>query len=239
VSAAHARPAARAPFASVWFDCDSTLSTIEGIDELARARPECAAAIAELTRRAMDGAIPLQQVYGERLRRIAPTRAEVEALARRYVATLVPGARETVAALRRLGKTVGIVSGGLRPAVLAVAHELSIPAEHVHAVDVRFAADGGYAGFDAGSPLARSGGKRDVMAALPAALQPAALVGDGMTDLEAKGAVACFVGFGGVVRRASVEAEADAFVPGPSLTGVLDVLLTAQERAQLDDGGRR
>src|SRR5690606_32733631 len=157
VSAAHARPAARAPFASVWFDCDSTLSTIEGIDELARARPECAAAIAELTRRAMDGAIPLQQVYGERLRRIAPTRAEVEALARRYVATLVPGARETVAALRRLGKTVGIVSGGLRPAVLAVAHELSIPAEHVHAVDVRFAADGGYAGFDAGSPLARSG----------------------------------------------------------------------------------
>jgi phosphoserine phosphatase len=225
------------PFRSVWFDCDSTLSRLEGIDELARLRPGLGAAIAELTRRAMDGALRLEAVYGERLRLIAPTRSEVEALGARYVEQLVPGAREVVAALRGLDKTVGIVSGGLRPAVLAVAGALGIEPDRVHAVDLGFDAAGGYRGFAADSPLARSGGKHALMQALPPDLRPAAFVGDGATDLETRGAVARFVGFGGVARRPAVEAGADAFVAGPSLVGVLDALLTAGERARIAAGG--
>ena len=55
----------------------------------------------------------------------------------------------------------------------------------------------------------------------------------GATDLETQGAVARFIGFGGVARRPKVEAAADAFVAGPSLVGVLHVVLTADERARL------
>ena len=54
-----------------------------------------------------------------------------------------------------------------------------------------------------------------------------------MTDLETKGAVARFIGFGGVASRPKVKAGADVFVPGPSLLGVLDAVLTESERARI------
>ena len=43
----------------VIFDCDSTLSAIEGVDELARVRgPELFAEVEAMTHAAMDGKIP-------------------------------------------------------------------------------------------------------------------------------------------------------------------------------------
>ncbi|HEV2132153.1 MAG TPA: hypothetical protein VGR27_13655, partial [Longimicrobiaceae bacterium] len=77
-------------FRSVIFDCDSTLSGIEGIDVLAGERLD---EIRALTDAAMDGALPLEAVYGQRLALIRPPRAAVEALARAYVDALVPDAR--------------------------------------------------------------------------------------------------------------------------------------------------
>ena len=44
------------PFAAVYFDCDSTLATIEGVDELLTVLgPELSAEIVELTEQAMNG----------------------------------------------------------------------------------------------------------------------------------------------------------------------------------------
>ena len=58
------------PFRTVLFDCDSTLSTIEGIEELAAAnRPE----IVALTEAAMRGEVPLETVYAKRLELVQPT----------------------------------------------------------------------------------------------------------------------------------------------------------------------
>lgn len=219
-------------FASVWFDCDSTLTTIEGIDELATAfRPHVAGRIAALTARAMDGTVPIDKVYGERLSLIAPTRAELDAIAARYVATTVPGAAEVVRRLRALGKTVGIVSGGLLPPVLALAGHLGVDPDRVHAVPIRFDAEGRYAGVATDSPLCRAGGKRELMAQLPDRERPAAFVGDGVTDLDTQGTVARFIGFGGVVRRPRVAEAAEVFVDGPSLLAILDLVLTPAELA--------
>jgi phosphoserine phosphatase len=53
-------------FDAVCFDCDSTLTRIEGIDELAR-RAGCATEIAALTEAAMNGAVALEEVYARRL----------------------------------------------------------------------------------------------------------------------------------------------------------------------------
>ena len=47
----------------VVFDCDSTLSTIEGVDELAL-RAGVGDEVARLTTAAMAGEVPLDQVYG-------------------------------------------------------------------------------------------------------------------------------------------------------------------------------
>src|SRR5690606_739353 len=87
-------------FRTVIFDCDSTLSTIEGIEELAR---DHRAEVEALTEEAMRGAIPLEEVYGRRLALVRPTRDAVLSLGRRYVETMVPDAAETIAALRAEG----------------------------------------------------------------------------------------------------------------------------------------
>ncbi|RMG45838.1 MAG: haloacid dehalogenase [Acidobacteria bacterium] len=216
------------PFETVVFDCDSTLVAIEGIDELARRR---GIDIADDTRAAMEGRLPLEAVYRRRLERVRPSREDMDWLARRYVESLVPGAVETVLALAVLGKKVHIVSGGLEPAVRAVAERLGIDRSRVHAVAVRFGAGGEYAGYDTASPLARSGGKREVCAGIVASDGgPAALVGDGLTDVEAGEAGLFVVGFGGVVARPEVRRRADAWCPGPGLVPVLDHLLAPDER---------
>ena len=50
------------PFGTVVFDCDSTLSTIEGIDELCGIVGVAAGDVAELTTRAMAGELALRAV---------------------------------------------------------------------------------------------------------------------------------------------------------------------------------
>lgn len=218
-------------FASIIFDCDSTLVAVEGIDELSGPfRDE----IQKLTDLAMDGAVPLEEVYGRRLEIIRPTRAQLDAVAREYVRTLVPHARETVAALRWLGKTVRILSGGLLPAVVAVAEALGLTADDVAAVNIRFDENGDYVGFDTGSLLARAGGKPVVVTAwnLP---RPALLVGDGATDLEARPAVDAFAAYAGVIERAAVVAGADYVLRDRSLAPVLALACSAEDRARLAD----
>src|SRR5690606_10082389 len=101
------------------------------------------------------------------------------------------------------------------------------------AVDLAFAPDGRYASFDEASPLARNGGKLELLAARPAAERPICLVGDGITDLEARGGVERFVGFGGVVRRAAVEQGSELYTAEPRLAAVLPFVLTGDEQRAL------
>jgi phosphoserine phosphatase len=224
------------PFASIWFDCDSTLSTIEGVDELGRRRDASTLrAVEDLTARAMSGELPLAEVYAARLATLAPTRAECEAIGTRYVETLVPDARLVLDALRHLGKTVGIISGGLLPPVAELAAALGVDDDHVFAVPIEFAADGTYRAFDTSCPLARNGGKVELLDARPSQERPIAFVGDGMTDLEAAPVVDRFIGFGGVARRRTVEASAQHYALGPSLATVLPFLLTANEQSILQN----
>lgn len=219
------------PFKAICFDCDSTLSTIEGIDELA-VRAGCAADIVPLTMAAMEGRLSLNEVYAKRLELIRPDRAAVEWLGRRYCETMVAGAAEAVGRLKRLGKAVHIVSGGLRQPILALGELLGVAQSDVHAVAALFKADGTYGGFDTASPLARRGGKAEVVRGFVQRYGSVALVGDGITDLEAREGGAFVVGFGGVVRRSAVVAGADQFVGGPSLVDVLPVLIRDEERAR-------
>lgn len=217
-------------FASVVFDCDSTLASIEGIDELAGPH---AAEIARLTQLAMEGAVALEEVYGRRLEIIRPTRERVRRLGEEYVAALVPDAREVVAALLWLGKTVRVVSGGLRPPVEAATAALGLSSDAVAAVGIEFDGDGAYAGFERASPLARSGGKQVVIDgwALP---RSALLVGDGATDAEARPAVDAFAAYMGVAFRPTVAAAADFVLRDPSLSPILALAADAEDRRRLE-----
>lgn len=213
-------------FRTVVFDCDSTLSAIEGIDELAAGRRE---EIVALTDAAMRGDVPLEEVYGARLALIRPSRTAVAELGARYVAAAVPGARETVQGLRAAGIEVRILSGGLRPAILPFAAWLGLGPREVEAVDLTFDAAGAYLGFEEDSPLARSGGKRLVVEGWRRSLPgPFLMVGDGVTDLEVRPAVDRFVAFAGVVDRPAVTVAADAVIRDRSLLPVLAEVLHAK-----------
>ncbi|HEX6098398.1 MAG TPA: HAD-IB family phosphatase [Thermoanaerobaculia bacterium] len=208
----------------VFFDVDSTLVTIEGIDVLANGNPE----IVRLTNAAMNGEIPLDQVYGQRLDVIQPTLADVEALGQHYVASLVDGAAETIAALQAAGVDVHLVTAGIAQAIAPLAEALHIAPRAVHAVALRFDEAGRYVDYDRRSLLARPGGKELVVRAiLTRSKGKAAFVGDGVSDLETKPAVDLFIGFGGVAVRDRVRDEADVFVQETTLRAVLPYLLAS------------
>lgn len=210
-------------FRSVIFDCDSTLSALEGIEALAEGQRE---EVARLTAAAMRGDVPLETVYGRRLDLIRPTRTAVDALVQRYVDGLVEDAAAVIAALRSVGLEVRIISGGLLPAVAGLARHLDVPESAVSAVDIRFDADGAYAGYDEAAPAARAGGKAEVIRGWRERLTgPVMLVGDGATDLEARDDVDLFAAYAGVIDRPEVTAAAAVVIRSASLAPVLPLAL--------------
>jgi len=225
----------------VIFDCDSTLSRIEGIDELARWLGR-EAEVAALTTQAMNGDLPLEAVYSRRLDLLQPTREQLKQLGQLYRETLVPDAAEVVRTLLAHGREVFIVSGGLFEPVRELGVWLGLPADHIFAVEVDYNQLSGrwwetwkhphghnpderYLIHDRG-PLTEGAGKAQIIQRLRATYRGRAmLIGDGISDLEASQAVDVFVGFGGVVVRDKVKAQAEVFIQANSLAPVLPLAL--------------
>lgn len=219
----------------IFFDCDSTLSTIEGIDELARLKGK-EGRVGLLTNKAMNGELDLADVYGKRLRAINPTRAQLKAVEERYWQTLVEDAPEVIAAMQALTKQVFIISGGLIDAVKGFGRRLGVDPARIRAVELEYNELSGrwwdyaepqaqqtqtYLDFDEG-PLTVSSGKSAIISELARGLAGRRLmVGDGSSDLATKDDVDLFVGFGGVVAREAIRAQSDIFVGCPSLAPIL------------------
>ena len=86
------------PYDAIVFDCDSTLCSIEGIEELSIAAG-LQAEVRAATDLAMNGQDRLESIFGKRLELVRPSAQDMLRLARRYVESLVPGARELCAAI--------------------------------------------------------------------------------------------------------------------------------------------
>ncbi len=195
------------------FDCDSTLSAIEGIDELGRLRgPEVFKAVEEMTTKAMDGSTPMESIFAKRLDMIKPTLKELESIGQKYIQQVEPTALDTIKKLKANGWTVMIVSGGFTQAIRPLAQYLGI--DRVEAVELRFNTDGSYAGYVESCPTAKSKGKNVVAIKLRDEFKAyqTVLVGDGASDLEVKGDVDKMIGFGRYTPRPKVKAGADAFI---------------------------
>ncbi|MCP3973273.1 MAG: HAD-IB family phosphatase [bacterium] len=247
-------------FSHVIFDCDSTLSTIEGIDVLATSLG-LESEVAALTDAAMDGDAELDDVYRDRLAMLRPSKQAIADLRAAYKSHIVPAAREVIAALQEIEVEVYVVSGGLAEPVEEFATNLGIDPSHVRAVAARHdslsgewwksarqAVDEDYSGFDSGA-LTRSDGKAEIIAELlTGASGTSMLVGDGASDLQAAPAVDLFVGFGGVVTRDRVAAAAPIFITADTLAPVLPIaagpggrqrLASAAGRGTFSDGVAR
>jgi phosphoserine phosphatase len=222
-------------FDLIFFDCDSTLSAIEGIDELARLKGK-EWRVGVLTEKAMNGDLDLAEVYGKRLQAIRPTRGQLKAIEERYWETMVPDVEAVLAALRYLDKQIFIISGGLAEPVRGFGKRLGVPPENVRAVELEYNELSGdwwryyephtrahqtYLDYNEG-PLTVSSGKPRIVRELAGDRHGRCLmVGDGASDLATRPVVDLFVGFGGVVAREKVRREADVFVQANSLAPIL------------------
>lgn len=196
-----------------FFDCDSTLSSIEGIDELARERgAEIFQQIVDLTNAGMNGSVPLHEVFPRRMDILRPDKATCDAVAQCYIETIVPGVRETLQTLRDEDWTLVIISGGFAPLIRPLADLLGI--KFIEAVPLHHDELGAYTGYGADFPTTRNGGKPEIIREWKEALLPKTtiMVGDGISDLEAASEVDLFIGFGGVIARDAVKQRAEHFV---------------------------
>lgn len=198
---------------AVCFDVDSTVSPDEGIDLLA-AVAGVGDQVAALTRDAMGGAARFEDALRARLALVRPSRALVDACLAQHPPRLTEGIAALIAALHRRGAAVYLVSGGFTEMILPIAELVGIAPERVIANRLLFTRDGDYAGFDEGAFTSRSGGKSAALQHLKAlhGYSPLIMVGDGVTDLEARPPADGFIGYGGVVTRERVRREADWFV---------------------------
>lgn len=202
-----------APTRLLCLDCDATLSGIEGIDELARLRgPAVLAEVAAMTQAAMDGRIPIEEVFGRRLDIIRPTAADMVTIGAMYLANIEPDARATIAQAKATGWTPVVLSAGYTQSIAPLAALLGI--ERIEAVTLNFTLAGEYGGFDREFPTTRSGGKPVRVEQLKREYRPerTVMVGDGVSDLETKPVVDLFVGFGRYADRPRVREGAGQFI---------------------------
>jgi phosphoserine phosphatase len=220
------------PYEHVFFDCDSTLTTIEGIDILAESAGK-KWRVEVLTQAAMEGDLDLAEVYERRLRAVNPTKSQIKEIHHAYKRNLVEDAQVVIAALKELGQEVYIISGGLLEPVREFGLYLGVPKEHIRAVGVTYnelsgqwwvGGDEQYLDFEDGA-LTVSDGKADIVAELlKEKTGRSLLIGDGASDLLAGHSVDLFVGFGGVVSRENVRREAPVFIQSHSLAPLLAIV---------------
>lgn len=163
-------------------DMDSTMITVECIDELADFVGK-KAEVAAITERAMNGELPFEAALTERVRLLAglPEATLAECYATRV--RLMPGAGALVAAMRASGAYCLLVSGGFTYFTARVREELGFHEDRANVLEVK----NGILTGEVTAPIlgkeAKLAALRETCAGLSISPQEALAVGDGANDL--------------------------------------------------------
>lgn len=212
-------------------DMDSTIITIECIDELADfagLKPE----IAAVTRRAMNGELDFAAALRERVALLAglPVDAVAAVIAERL--RLMPGARTLVQTMRAHGATTALVSGGFTAFTRHVQRLCGFDVEEANELEVR---DGRLTGRLVGElrgAQAKLGTLERLRAGLGLTPAETLAAGDGANDLPMIKAAGLGVAFRAHPR---VRAEAPVRVTHGDLTALL--FLQGYRRREFAPGG--
>ena len=205
------------------FDCDSTLSGIEGVDELARlAGDDVFRQVEDLTNQAMNGEVPIEEIFSRRLELINPTRQQCVEIGKSYLKEIEPTAKETISKLKKKGWECIIISGGFVTCIEELAEYLEISS--IEAVPLYFNENGDYLGFDSDYPTTRNGGKPELLkkVAKNTSAEHVVMVGDGVSDLETFGIADKFIGFTRYAARQQILENSPHIAS--ELSQVLDIL---------------
>ena len=214
----------------VVLDVDSTLIQDEVIELLA-AEAGCEEQVHALTERAMLGELDFEEALRARVALLRGL--DDAALERaRTAMRLAPGARTFVRTLKRLGYTVGIVSGGFTHFTDWLATELVL--DHAVANELEIV-DGLLTGRVLG-PVVDRGRKAELLASFARAegipLSQAVAVGDGANDLDMLTTAGLGIAFNA---KPVVQEAADTTVNVPYLDAVLFVLGVTRDEVERAD----
>lgn len=162
----------------------------------------------------MGGTVLFQDALAERLSIIQPSKADIQHYLTNHPFKLTEGVEQLISLLHRQGKIVYLVSGGFRQMIEPVAVRLKIPTYRIYANNLLFNTDGSFKGFDPAEPTSRDGGKPAVVRMLIEShgYKRIVMVGDGVTDMQARPPANLFIGYGGIVVREKVKDGADWFI---------------------------
>lgn len=204
-------------FQAVVFDFDSTVVNTETFELLAEEalrnnprRDEILTEFQSITNLGMAGDIALEESFRRRMELVSLNRTHVEAVMPKMLTHLSPSFSEHRDFFEMHADKCFIVSGGFTDLIYPVSDALKIPREHVFANQFVFDEHGAVVGIDTTRPTCKTGGKAQQILSLQLP-QPAVMVGDGMTDYEAKhlGGVGTFIAYTEFSRREKVCALAD------------------------------
>ena len=225
------------PLDAIIFDCDGTLSQIEGIGYLA-ARNHVDTDVRSLTETAMNITGITAGIYRKCLELVRPTAEQVAHLDDYYYANLTPDAEKVIATFQNMNKPVYVVSAGIKTAVKAFSKRLGIPAAHIFAVDVYFNNDGQFDSYEEDSPMTYQLGKREIIKKLRKRHPRIAHIGDGMNDVEAADLAERFIGYGGAYYRHHIAKVCDFYIKTKTLAPVLPLCLALDEQERLSQKER-
>ncbi len=214
----------------VVMDVDSTLIQDEVIDLLA-AHAGRAAEVAAVTARAMAGELDFAESLRARVAVLEGLPVSVLDEVREAV-RLTPGARTLVRTLKRLGFTVGVVSGGFIEVVGELARELGIDHAHANALEVEGGRLTGRVLGDVVDRPAKAAALRRFAAEAGLPLSRTVAIGDGANDLDMLAAAGLGIAFNA---KPVVRAQAQASVNVPYLDAVLFLLGISRDEVEEAD----
>lgn len=202
------------------FDFDSTLVTLEGLEEFAKiVLDDCTNSkkiineLEEITKLGMTGEIPYQESISRRFELFKPCMKDIDQLIKLLLRSITPSIIDNLDFFRNNTDSIIVISGGFREWILPVTRELGLKDNNVFANEFILNKDGDINDFDRDNVLTRSKGKVEIIKDQNLSGQ-IYVIGDGFTDYQIKqaGVADKFFAFTENVIRESVTKNADQVV---------------------------
>lgn len=198
------------------FDVDSTVLANEGIDELSKYLNKHEG-VANITNQAMGGNMSFEKSLELRLNLIKPSLDDINSFIENNPPILSNNVNKFINLLQQHNKIIYLVSGGFEPLIFPCAKILNIPCENVIANKfVHNPIDGEFISYDKKCFTCKSGGKKDALTYIKhkhVDINPSIImIGDGITDLEARPPADLFIGYGGIIERNIVKEKSDLYI---------------------------
>jgi D-3-phosphoglycerate dehydrogenase len=201
-------------------DFDSTIVTVEGLDELARIslehnpnKEKVSKQIVDITNQAMEGTIDFPTALAKRFAFFQPTKQDIEKTVDFLKDHLTPSLKRNKEFFQKYHKQIYIISGGFHEYILPIVKEFGVIDDHILANNFIYDKKGLISGFDKKNLLAQANGKVKAVATL-GHKGKICVIGDGITDYQIKeqGKADIFFAFTENVYRKGVAAKADKII---------------------------